>query len=90
MSETEHKNRLKRIYFRSIHRGNKEMDIVLTRFVDTELANLSPDMLTLYEQLLDEDDVNLWDWLISRNNAPTHYVTLLALIKDCQLSAFSA
>lgn len=73
--------RLKRLHFRSHHRGNKEMDIVLGRFAEQKISELSPELLLLYEQLLAEDDADIWQWLIG-NGTPTPYQDLLEIIKS--------
>ena len=73
--------RLKRLYYRSCHRGCKETDLVLGAFADTALPGLALDMLDIYERFLDEDDANIWDWLIGKTATPGEYTGLLAMLK---------
>lgn len=74
--------RLKRLRYRSAHRGCKETDLVLGHFADEALDGLDPAMLDVYERLLDEDDANIWDWLIGKTTPPqTEYLPLLTLLK---------
>ena len=62
--------RLKRLKMRSMRRGIKEMDILLSRFADARLAGLSAGDLDLYERLLDENDQDLLAWVTGREAAP--------------------
>jgi len=67
---------LKRLYMRSMRRGTKEMDILLMRFADDYLLDLSAQELALYEQLLDEDDQTLYQWISGALPMPDRYATL--------------
>jgi len=73
--------RRKRLIFRSTHRGNKEMDIVFSRFVEQHLGALSAGDLDLYEQLLEENDVDIWDWPTGAP-VPQHSASPLARLKQ--------
>jgi len=81
MSET-HEHRLKRLYMRSIRRGIKEMDIILTRFADARLADLPEPMLELYDALLSENDQDLYQWVSGQQAAPAAYDALIAEIAE--------
>ncbi|UPK31677.1 succinate dehydrogenase assembly factor 2 [Bradyrhizobium sp. 186] len=52
--------RRKRILFRCWHRGTREMDLILGRFADAEIGNLSDDELTELERLLEVNDPDLY------------------------------
>jgi len=60
--------RLKRLRFRSSHRGCKETDLVLGAFAEARLESLDAAMLTAYERLLEESDADIWDWLVGRTS----------------------
>lgn len=60
-------NRRKRLRMRSWRRGMKEMDLILGPFADAELGALSDDMLDRYEQLLAENDQDLYRWIVARS-----------------------
>ena len=79
-SLTDAETRLKRLRYRSWHRGCKETDLVLGRFADEKLAGLSPEILAVYERLLDENDADIWNWVVGKE-APAEYVELLTLLK---------
>lgn len=72
--------RLKRLTYRSWHRGCKETDLILGRFADTHLAKASPELLDAFERLLDESDADIWNWLTGKE-APKQYCELLELLK---------
>jgi antitoxin CptB len=53
-------NRRKRLLFRCWHRGTREMDLILGRFADAEIANLSDDELSDLEILIEVPDPDLY------------------------------
>ncbi|SHM00251.1 antitoxin CptB [Roseovarius litoreus] len=63
---------------RSIRRGIKEMDIILTRYSEARLATLGPDQLDLYDRLLWENDQDLYQWVTGQVAAPVDYADLVA------------
>lgn len=71
---------LKRLRIRSWRRGIKEMDLILGSFCDTELDGLSEEEVALYEDLLSENDHDLYGWVCGREPAPASFADLLAKI----------
>jgi antitoxin CptB len=69
--------RVKRLKFRSWHRGTREADLVLGRFADRYLDELSESDLDAYERLLGEEDPDLWDWLTGMAPVPATHDTLV-------------
>ena len=63
--------RLKRLRFRSWHRGFKEADLILGHFADTHLHELTPEQLDRYEALLAEEDQVLYGWIVGREPVPS-------------------
>lgn len=53
-------DRRKRLLFRCWHRGTREMDLILGRFADAEIANLSEDELAQFEYLMEVPDPDLY------------------------------
>jgi antitoxin CptB len=53
-------DRRKRILFRCWHRGTREMDLILGRFADAEIANLSETELVQFETLMEVPDPDLY------------------------------
>jgi len=77
---TDADTRLKRLRYRSWHRGCKETDLILGQFADKKLAGLAPEMLAIYERLLDENDADIWKWVVG-NIAPAEYAELLTQLR---------
>lgn len=72
----------KRLYMRSIRRGTKEMDLILTAYADTRLGDMPADALTLYDQFLSENDHDLYQWVTGQDGGPARYAELLADIRQ--------
>jgi antitoxin CptB len=53
-------DRRKRLLFRCWHRGTRELDLILGRFADAEIADLSDDELGQLEQLLEVPDPDFY------------------------------
>ena len=53
-------DRRKRLLFRCWHRGTREMDLILGRFADAEIATLSDDELAQLEHLIEVPDPDLY------------------------------
>jgi antitoxin CptB len=75
--------RLKRLRMRSWRRGTKEMDLILGPWADARLDGLSAEALALYEELLEENDQDLYAWITgAADGAPPALSALLAEIAD--------
>src|ERR1700712_5153518 len=53
-------DRRKRLLFRCWHRGTREMDLILGRFADAEIAGLTNEELGLLEQLIEVPEPDLY------------------------------
>jgi len=53
-------DRRKRLLFRCWHRGIREMDLILGRFADAEIADLTDTELDQLEQLIEVPDPDLY------------------------------
>ncbi|MEX0281585.1 MAG: succinate dehydrogenase assembly factor 2 [Arenibacterium sp.] len=71
-------HRLKRLHMRSMRRGIKEMDLILSAYASAHLAAMTADELDLYEALLDEADQDLYQWVTGQCPAPDKFVTLVS------------
>jgi antitoxin CptB len=67
--------RRKRLYFRSLRRGFKEVDLVFGTFARDRLAGLAAAELDAYEALLDVPDQDVWLWLQGKSDVPPAYHT---------------
>lgn len=63
-------SRKKRASYRSWHRGQKEMDVILGRFADQHLQAFDGAMLDHYEVVLELPDPDLFAWLIGVTAMP--------------------
>lgn len=88
---------LKRLRMRSWRRGIKEMDLILGPFSDVSLVGLSPEELTLYEAMLNENDHDLYQWVTARIGktstqpaGPSAYAALLDVIAAHAATRLSA
>ena len=82
MMGTNSEVRMKRMILRSGRRGMRELDLVLGQFAERRLRRLSPESLALYEQLLDEEDKCILDWMIGAQPCPEKYDELIARVVD--------
>lgn len=73
-------HRIKRLHMRSMRRGIREMDLILSGFARAELAALAPPLLDLYEALLDENDHDIYAWINGQIPAPARFAALIGLI----------
>lgn len=65
--------RRRKLLFRSWHRGMREMDLVMGKFADAEIARLSEAELDEYERLIELPDGELLLWITGEQEIPTDY-----------------
>lgn len=70
--------RVKRLAMRSMRRGIKEMDLILSAFAAERLAGMLDAELDLYEALLEENDHDLYRWVSGQDRAPERFAGLIA------------
>jgi antitoxin CptB len=70
MMNMDRETRLKRLRFRSWHRGTKEADLMVGGFYDRYSADWSDDEIAWYESLMDEEDVDIMAWAIGSKVPP--------------------
>ena len=71
----------KRLKMRSMRRGIKEMDLILKNFADLKLNSMSEAELENFENLLLENDQDLYQWSTGQVNPKKEFVDLLNDIK---------
>lgn len=83
MSTQSQETRIKRLLYRSWHRGCKETDLILGHFCEAFVHDMDEQAITTMEALLDEDDVHIWDWMIGKAT-PTkaEYEPILKKLRD--------
>lgn len=63
--------RRRKILFRAWHRGMREMDLILGSFADDEIATLSEAELDALDELMNENDQDLFKWIVGEIPVPT-------------------
>ena len=77
MTETR-ETMIRRLRMRSMRRGIKEMDLILTAYADAHIDAMEEAELSLYEQFLGENDHDLYQWVTGQTAAPEAYAVLVA------------
>ncbi|WOH78286.1 succinate dehydrogenase assembly factor 2 [Bradyrhizobium sp. BEA-2-5] len=84
-------DRRKRLLFRCWHRGTREMDLILGRFADATIGELSDHELGELEHLIEVPDPDLYAALTGDKVLPAEYATaLFARIKAFRVADPSA
>jgi antitoxin CptB len=65
--------RLKRLQFRSHHRGTKEADMMIGGFFDAHAQDWNEAEIAWFEALMDEDDVDIMAWAIGSAPVPAPF-----------------
>jgi antitoxin CptB len=73
--------RLRRLAMRSMRRGIKEMDVILSRFAAARLTALDEAGLDCYDALLRENDHDLYYWVSGVQEPPAAFAPLVAEIR---------
>lgn len=72
--------RLKRLALRSSRRGIREMDLILSAFATRDMGGLTDDELDGYEALLEENDHDIFAWILGRQEVPGQHQALIGRI----------
>ncbi len=62
--------RLKRLHFRSHHRGTREADLMIGGFFDRYSAGWSDEEIASFETLIEEQDVDIMAWAMGVEPPP--------------------
>jgi antitoxin CptB len=80
--------RRRKILFRSWHRGMRETDLIMGRFADATIAQLSEDELAEFEKLIEVPDRELLAWVTGETKVPaSHDTALLRRLRDFHLGS---
>lgn len=83
--------RLKKLKFRAWHRGFVEADLILGPFADSHLEKMSPAQLDDFETLINQEDQDLYAWIIGREPTPEQFETeVMDLIRTFRFFAHAA
>ena len=79
-------NLIKKLLYRSSHRGTKEMDLLIGGFANENLKKLSPGELHEFEILLNFTDRELSSWLVdNKKNIDIEKFSVSKKIKEFKL-----
>ena len=79
-------NLIKKLLYRSNHRGTKEMDLLIGGFANENLKKLSPEELKEFELLLNFTDKELSSWLVdNKKNIDLEKFSISKKIKEFKL-----
>ncbi|MEI5663575.1 succinate dehydrogenase assembly factor 2 [Bosea sp. CCNWLW174] len=67
--------RRRKILFRAWHRGMREMDLIMGRFADAQIGNLTDAELDEFERLIEVLDRDLLSWVTGEAQVPENYDT---------------
>ncbi|KIC44712.1 hypothetical protein RA28_17775 [Ruegeria sp. ANG-S4] len=70
--------RIKRMKMRSMRRGIKEMDLILSAYAEQNLDSMDADGLDAFDALLHENDQDLYQWITGQVSAPAPFAQLVA------------
>ena len=78
----------KKLLYRARYRGFKEADMVIGRFAEAHLGDMSETQVETFRQLLEVPDQQLYAWIIGREPAPENYRTdVLEMIQGFDVAA---
>ena len=69
--------RRRKLLFRCWHRGMREMDLIMGRFADAAVEQLTSDELAEFEHLMEAPDRELLAWITGEAEVPPEYDTAL-------------
>ncbi|MDQ0345940.1 succinate dehydrogenase assembly factor 2 [Ancylobacter vacuolatus] len=78
--------RRRRILYRSWHRGTREMDLLMGRFADACIGELSEEDVAAFELLIEVEDPDLYGWLGGAPPAPDFDTPLFHRFRQFHLS----
>jgi antitoxin CptB len=69
--------RRRKLLFRSWHRGTREMDLIMGRFADATIEQLTEKEIGEFERLIGAPDPDLLAWITGEADVPPDYDTAL-------------
>lgn len=74
-------NLYKKAYFLS-RRGLQELDLVFTPFVEERFSKLNQEDKISFLELLENNDMDLMDWIINEKPTPREFNNIVIQVKD--------
>ena len=79
---SELENRKKRVIFRAGHRGTQEFDLIIGGFVKSCINSFDESGVNVIEELLQESDAQISDWLNGVEKTPDRFIKAIKDIKS--------
>jgi len=73
---------LNKLSYRSLHRGCKETDFLLGKYGEAKISNMKAEELKLFDEFLEENDMQIYDWILEKYSPPKQYEELLQDIRE--------
>jgi len=67
--------RRRRLLYRSWHRGTREMDLIMGRFADAVIGDLSEAELDDFERLSEQPEPDIYAWITNERPVPPEHNT---------------
>lgn len=65
----------RRALYRSWRRGTREMDLLMGRFADAEIARFDEEEFAAFEALIEAPDRDLFAWIAGKTETPANHDT---------------
>ena len=72
---------LKKIEYRINYRSTREMDLIFRKFWSDFKKDHSEDELNIFKKLIDENDVDIYNWIIGVSTIPEIYRIMINKIR---------
>ena len=63
-------------------RGIREMDILLLDYLENHYDDASTDEQNIFEELLEETDLDILSWVMERTSPDEKYIKLITFIRE--------
>ncbi|MBL6664583.1 MAG: succinate dehydrogenase assembly factor 2 [Rickettsiales bacterium] len=70
-----------KLLYRCLHRGCKETDFLLGKFGEAKLLQMNVEEQNCFDSFLNEDDMLIYDWILSKQECPNKYEGLIKQIQ---------
>lgn len=70
---SDRENKIKRLLYQSWYRGCKETDRLLGWFAKQYIHDFDDQELTMFEEILNETDKDLFNWITGKEDLPDRY-----------------
>ena len=74
--------RRKKIVYRSQHRGTREADLLLGPWAVKNASLWHDNDLDVVESFLEQQDVDIYDWLVGAHTPPAAYVQIIETLQS--------